>query len=252
VETFAEIRCSGELCVNGLILFSCANNIIRAKYGLATTHAIMTVFRDNQTIGSDIGCSFMATVSSSSLGPAAKKQNLKFVVNAFHGYMHNRECQLAFHPLYTPRLGLEDLETCERIFSASNAVASTIWYASYFHWIQSIDLHFDQWDRNKCFVSIFINSNVFASLNRAAAKFLYNNYKQALSFIRNFTPEVDNFKCTFGYSDDDFQNWRLEEQDYLLGLDHEPECGALAISYVECLQELAKAQCVFADSSQSH
>jgi hypothetical protein len=70
-------------------------------------------------------------------------------VNAFHGHTHNRACQLCFHPLYLHGLGLEDLETCEQIFSASNSVAWLIHHASHFYWLQFLNLHFNQWDLKK-------------------------------------------------------------------------------------------------------
>ena len=78
-----------------------------------------------------------------------KDFNLKVVVNAFHGFARNRICQLQNHPLYLTGFGIEDLETCERIFSSSNSAAVLIRHASLFHWTQYLDLHFDQWDSDK-------------------------------------------------------------------------------------------------------
>jgi hypothetical protein len=145
------LRCATAVnCV--FVFFTSDHEIlktIRAKYGLATTHTILTTLGDDQTIGSDIGCSFTATVSASSLGPAMKQHRLKFVVNAFHGYAHNRLCQLAFHPLYILGLGLEDLETCEHIFSSSNGVTILVWHGSYYHWLLFVDLHSNQWNDDK-------------------------------------------------------------------------------------------------------
>jgi hypothetical protein len=88
-------------------------------------------------------------VNASSISAKAHSHQHQFVVNSFHGHAHNRRCQLRFHPLYRNGLGLEDLETCERIFSGSNAVAPVIRHASYFHWLQFIDLHFRQWDADR-------------------------------------------------------------------------------------------------------
>jgi hypothetical protein len=86
---------------------------------------------------------------SNLLGEKARAHRVTFAVNAFHGYAHNRLCQLFKHPLYLPGFGLEDLETLERVFSASNEVAPLIRYATYFHWLQALDLHFRQWDEDK-------------------------------------------------------------------------------------------------------
>jgi hypothetical protein len=110
---------------------------------------VLKTFGDHQVIGSDIGCSFASTVKSSSLGPEALARHLKIVVNAFHGHAHNRACQLKYLVSYILGLGIEDLETCERIFSSSNSVARLIRHVSYFHWLQFLDLHFEQWDQDK-------------------------------------------------------------------------------------------------------
>ncbi|KAF8481388.1 hypothetical protein JB92DRAFT_3085880 [Gautieria morchelliformis] len=170
-----EMRESGEL----------------AKYGLATLEKILKVFQEDQCVGSDIACSFMAT--------------------------------LKWHPMYLPGVGLEDLETCERLFSASNAVARLIRHASYFHYLQFIDLHFQQWDDDK-----------YLELTN----FMYNNYKQALSIINEYIPEVEAFKSAHGYTDEDFIYWHDEEFTYLSNSGKEPPGDALKVAYVEALQKL--------------
>ncbi|KAG1719260.1 hypothetical protein EDB19DRAFT_1648511, partial [Suillus lakei] len=53
-----------------------------------------------------------------------------------------------YHTLYQEGLGIEDLETCKHVFSGSNAVALLIHHTLYFHWLQFIDLQFDQWDQD--------------------------------------------------------------------------------------------------------
>jgi hypothetical protein len=110
---------------------------------------LLNTFGDDQGIGHDIGCRGATTIANCSIGCKAKQHRLTILVNAFHGHAHNRRCQLRNHPLYVKGIGLEDLETCERIFAASNAVARTIRHASYFHWLQFLDLHFQQWDQDK-------------------------------------------------------------------------------------------------------
>jgi hypothetical protein len=102
-------------------------------------------------VGYDIACSHKSTVAASSISGKAKDHGLMLAVNAFHGYAHNLLCQLRNHPLYLPGIGLEDLETCERVFSVSNAVARVTRYGSYFHWRQFINLHYSQWDQDKYF-----------------------------------------------------------------------------------------------------
>lgn len=122
----------------------------RAKYPLATVDNLIDNLGQDLGVGYDIGCAFKATVRGSGLlADKAAQHNILFVVNSFHGYAHNCMCQLHNHPLYIPGCGLEDFETMERVFSSSNGVAPTIRHASQFHFIQSLDLHFQQWDDDK-------------------------------------------------------------------------------------------------------
>lgn len=116
---------------------------------IATVNKLLEVLKNDQGIGYDIGCSATATVAASSIGEKADIHRLTLAVNAFHGHAHNRMCQLRFHPLYLKGYGIEDLETCERVFSGSNSTARLIRHASYFHWLQFLDLHFDQWDKDR-------------------------------------------------------------------------------------------------------
>ena len=75
----------------------------------------------------NIGCSFDLTIKNSPiLAATAKAQGLQVVVNAFHGWAHNRLCQLKYHPVYWTGMGLEDLETLKRFFSSSNTIACTV------------------------------------------------------------------------------------------------------------------------------
>lgn len=139
-------------CRHGFVLASC--EMVRsgelAKYPLALTNHFLDTLGNNLTIGYDIGCGFQATVAkSAALSSKARSQGLRLTVNSFHGYAHNRLCQLSHHPLYLSGYGLEDMETLERVFSASNQVARTIRHASAYHWHQFVDLHFQQWNEDK-------------------------------------------------------------------------------------------------------
>lgn len=122
----------------------------RAKYPLCITAWILEVYGPDALLAFDIACSFEVTVKNSPLlRDKVKASRLQFVVNAFHGWAHNRLCQLQYHPLYRKGLGLEDLETLERVFSSSNTVARTVRHATQFHWLQAMDLHYRQWDEEK-------------------------------------------------------------------------------------------------------
>ncbi|KAG1844074.1 hypothetical protein DFJ58DRAFT_853373 [Suillus subalutaceus] len=89
VECIAEMKRSGEL----------------VKYGLAIVNWLLEVCGQDQGLGHDIGCSLHKTIAASSIGNLATKLNLIVAVNAFHGYVHNRRCQLHHHPLYLQGFG---------------------------------------------------------------------------------------------------------------------------------------------------
>ena len=110
---------------------------------------ILDTFGKRVLIGYDIGCSFRKTVGSSTLGPLFEELEALLCVNAFHGYSHNYKCQLSNHPNIIKGLGLEDLETAERIFSASNALAVVTRYMSPYRRRIYIAMFFAQWDEDK-------------------------------------------------------------------------------------------------------
>ncbi|KIK11520.1 hypothetical protein PISMIDRAFT_37175, partial [Pisolithus microcarpus 441] len=193
------------------------------KYALAVVEQVLDICGPDQAIGHDIGCLSRKTILSSLLSQHAKDLNLQVVVNAFHGFAHNRICQLQNHPLYLVGLGIEDLETCEWIFANSNSTVALIRHASSFHWMQFLDLHFDQWDSDK-----------YLELSQ----FLFNNYQQALGIIRKYEPELKDFQLTHGISDEDIVSWRHEELKYLRNCSEEPDSMTLAVKYVEVLEKL--------------
>ena len=121
----------------------------RAKYPLAHTARIMQFYGTDLAIGYDIACSFATTVKNSSLASCAHNLRLRFVVPAFHGYAHNRRCQLSWHPLYLKGFGIEDLKVCERVFKGSNVLAGITCHATHFHRQQAIDMYFHQHDEDK-------------------------------------------------------------------------------------------------------
>ncbi|KAG1729376.1 hypothetical protein EDB19DRAFT_1641971, partial [Suillus lakei] len=194
------------------------------KYPLATMSKLLDIFGDNQAIGSNIGCSLSKTVAASSIRDKAAQHKLSLSVNAFHGHAHNRKCQLQFHPMYLRGFGLEDLETCKWIFASSNAAASLIRHVSHFHYVQFLDLHFDQWDTDKYF---------------ELSNFLANNYKQALTLTAEYTKELDAYRLSFPDLALDFDTWVAEELAYLQSVAMEPERDALMVNYVEVLEKLS-------------
>lgn len=126
-----------------------SNMFLRAKYPIAMTSKLLDLFPAELGIGYDIGCSFTSTLLQGSLASKVLQKKLKFVIPAFHGYAHNRLYQLKNHILMNKGFGIEDLETCERVFSASNLVARVTRHATAYHRRQFIDLFFRQWDEDK-------------------------------------------------------------------------------------------------------
>lgn len=87
---------------------------------------------------------------------------------------------------------------------------------------------------------MFLITCILNKLN--IGKFLYNNYKQALAIIEEYTPEVAHFKSIHGFEDADFIKWHAEQLEYLTNLKDEPETDILKIEYVEALERLKKAE----------
>jgi hypothetical protein len=195
----------------------------RAKYPLAIVSKAMEVLGDRHLYGYDIGCSFQSTVLSSSLGARFQTTGSRFCVNAFHGYAHNYACQLKNHPIFVEGMGLEDLETMERIFSASNHVAPLTRYVSAYNRRVFIDLFFNTWDDDK-----------YQNLGTM----IYNNYMQALGIIEAESIALADAKASLVIQDRDLERWQEEQQAYFETLGQEPEYDVHAVAYVELLQKL--------------
>jgi hypothetical protein len=144
-------------------------------------------------------------------------------VNAFHGYKHNYACQLKNHPNFVEGIGLEDLETLERVFSTSNHVAPLTRYVSAYNRCIFIDLFFRNWDDDK-----YQNLSIM----------IYNNYVQALTIIEDESIALSEAKQSLGIQDGNLERWQQEQQSYFATLGKEPEYDIHATAYVELLQDL--------------
>ena len=119
-------------------------------------------------------------------------------------------------------MGLEDLETLERLFSASNQLASITRYMSPYRRRVFIDLFLQQWDRDK-----------YQNL----ATMLHNNYIQALDVLEY---EVPSFKAdiqALGMTEEDLANYIADEQRHFTVLGTETSEDLYAIAYIELLQK---------------
>ena len=119
------------------------------KYPLAVINRLMDVYGSDLLVGYDIACAFARTVAKSSLSQRVTDMRLNGIVPAFHGHGHNRGCQVYWHPRYFEGTGKEDFKGCERLFSASNHLASGTRLASVFHRRQAIEEFLQQWSRSK-------------------------------------------------------------------------------------------------------
>jgi hypothetical protein len=197
--------------------------ISRAKFPLAIVAKALEVLPPGWLGAYDIGCSFSSTISHSSLGRLFEERKCRCCVNAFHGYLHNFACQMKHHPNIIEGMGLEDLETLERVFSASNILAGVTRYMSKYRRRVFIDLFFQQWDADK-----------YENLG----KMLLGNYRQALQIIEDEEPALEHAKKSLQINDGDLEKWHVEEVDYFATLGQEPEHDIHKIAYVELLQEL--------------
>ncbi|KAG2336445.1 hypothetical protein BDR05DRAFT_978790 [Suillus weaverae] len=190
-----------------------------AKYLLAVVLKLLDTFSSNLGGGYDIGCQFKTTLANSSLGSHARSLNYTLLVGAFHRHAHKWLCQLDHLAMYVPGLGLEDLETCEHTFSKSNALASTMCYASIFHHQQGITCYFEHNDDYEVYANLY---------------FLYHNYKQALDIICDSRITLPKLMQDI--------NWLKEEKVYLQGLCTEPELKTLQMEYWQKLVNLSTSK----------
>ena len=119
------------------------------KYLLAIVDKLLSAYSHDGAVFYDIGCTFATTLADSSLATKALSLNLRMLVGAFHGHVHNRKCQLDWHPLYVAGAGNTEGEGCEHVFSASNDLARATQHATKFHCHQVIEQHFSFWNADK-------------------------------------------------------------------------------------------------------
>ncbi len=119
-------------------------------------------------------------------------------------------------------MGLEDLETVECIFSASNQLASITRYASPYCQCALIALFFDQWDQER-----------YASIG----EMLYNNYRQALGLIEDKVPALQEAMDALQISEHDLDVYKCDERLYFTNLQNEDPTDLADIVYAEALQK---------------
>lgn len=173
--------------------------------------------------GYDIGCSFETTVKNSSIGQDFTKKNGRFCVPAFHGYTHNHVCQLKYHPNSIEGIGLEDLETLERVFGSSNELAPVTRYVSAYRRRLFIEAFLKQWDEDKW---LHIGT------------FMLENYLQALKILLEDAAALQQSTVYHNIDDKTMEEWAREELELFASLGEEDEKDIHQIAYVEALQRL--------------
>lgn len=173
-------------------------------------------------IAYNIGCVTETTVSRSSLGPLLREKRAKFCVPAFHAYTHNHICQIRYHLNNIDGMGIEDVESLERVFGGSNQLAPIVWYSSAYRRRLFIETYFKQWDEDK-------DINV--------GTFLLNNYMQALEIIEQEPKALASLEYE-GITLEEVSEWAGEEEGYFTHLGEEAPYNIHAVAYIELLQKL--------------
>jgi Kyakuja-Dileera-Zisupton transposase len=174
-------------------------------------------------VGYDIGCAMEGTVQKTPLGAEFRAQGCRFCVNAYHGYAHNFACQCKNHPNNLEGMGLEDLETMERLYSLSNALAPVIRYATKYRRRMLLDLFMRQYDEDK-----YTNLGIM----------LTNNYKQALKIRVESGRLLDLLLHSIDATRGDLDRWQEEQRQHFETVGTEPDYDIHRVAYVELLQEL--------------
>jgi hypothetical protein len=130
------------------------------------------------------------------------------------------------HPNVIEGMGLEDLETMERVFSSSNQVAAVTRYSSAYHRRVFIDMFLQQWDSDK-----------YQNL----ASMLFNNYKQALSIIDVEGSAVEETANSLGIDLSHLEAWHHQQVEFFANIGEESPWDIHAVTYVGLLQDLESA-----------
>ncbi|KAK1216235.1 hypothetical protein PQX77_021149 [Marasmius sp. AFHP31] len=198
------------------------------KYPLSIVHKILERYGEDLGIGYDIMCAFWKTMMrSDKLGPKITGMRLRGVVPAFHGHAHNRKCQLYWHPMYIPGIGLTDFEECERFFSLSNRLAITTHLATAFHRRQIILEHvnFHSDDKNATF-----------------GNFVFNQYREALKRLGGLVPLFHKHCKDLNMSPEACEQLLDDERKHFLRDMTEEDNVAVSLDYAELLTKLWNAR----------
>jgi hypothetical protein len=215
------------------------------KYAIAITNRVLDRFGEDVGLAYDIMCAFIKTLHNSSLSDKVKKNRLIGVVPAFHGHVHNRKCQVHWHPMFIEGAGTEDFKECERTFCGSNNLANVTRLATPFHRRQEILEYFQFHDLDK-HISIGISFAHFPASNQEqfVGRFFFQNYRDALDRIKHGELELAAKLRILKTTATQLEQNLEEERKYLDRVLEEEENDEVAISaqYVTLLEKLETAK----------
>ena len=193
----------------------------------------------------DVGCTFSATLSNSSIGELAHNFNFKSCTGSFHGAAHNQLCQLSFHIGLMDGAGIEDGEGNKRLYYSSNALMSVMFHLMAYYYHLQMHIHFEKWDQDKheCLgQSLFIvwyeiSDSIFHII---PGKFLIDNHSSAILLIKK---SLDTLKTTWHIQptfnpDCNCPQWLQQEKDYIKSLWVKPKWEYKQIEYLEANEHL--------------
>ncbi|ESK96792.1 hypothetical protein Moror_6664 [Moniliophthora roreri MCA 2997] len=227
-QMFALFGISGiflATCRHGHVVVMC--DMIRSgelmKYPLAIIDALIDHYGEDLGVAYDIMCAFYKTLLRSvKLRNKVLGKRLVGVVPSFHGHAHNRKCQVSWHPQYIHGVGLEDFETCERLFSQSNNLASSTRFATAFHRHQIIQEHFDFNDEDK---------------HAASGTFIYHNYRQATERLSTDHALLEECYQQMNLSPADCEGFLNAEREHFTKDFSDPPEVTCVLDYAELLQK---------------
>ncbi|KAG2155360.1 uncharacterized protein EDB93DRAFT_1247842 [Suillus bovinus] len=167
----------------GIFVFAYRHGLVLAKYPLAIISKVLKLLSECSLAVYNISCGFTSTICASILGKAFEQQGCYICVDVFHGYAHNYTCQTKNHPNGIQGTGIKNFGAIEHFFSASNALAPVIRYATIYHHFVFLDLFFKQWYNDK-----YLNLTTM----------IYHNYKQSINIITLESLTLDDAKASLG------------------------------------------------------
>ncbi|KAF8311020.1 uncharacterized protein EI90DRAFT_2868245, partial [Cantharellus anzutake] len=196
-----------------------------AKYPIAAADQLIRTFSHNILFAYDIGCTFSATLSKSSIGDMAREAKFRCCTGSFHGAAHNRLCQLDFLIGLQQGAGIEDGEGNERVYSESNSLAPVTRHASPYYRHLRIHMHFVKWDETKY---------------ERLGDFLLNNHTTAWRIVQESLEIVETTRQMDPNFEPDVQcpQWLDEERNYISSLQFEPQDEKAKVVYLEATEHL--------------